>query len=228
MEALEDVESPVPVQIFATDISDRALERARAGEYLESAVRDVTPDRLKRYFVRTPGGYQISKTVRDLCIFARQNVTADPPFSGLDLLSCRNLLIYLDPHLQERIFPAFHYALKRGGFLLLGRSESLGKFGENFHPYDRSNRHLSEGGREGRDSPRRRAAGGAPARRSAAVRAGSAAAAAVEDRRLASRRPGRAEPVRTRRRAPERSLRDRAVPRPHGARISSRLPARRP
>ncbi|HYK42372.1 MAG TPA: chemotaxis protein CheB, partial [Thermoanaerobaculia bacterium] len=140
LEALQDADSAASAQIFATDISERALDRARAGEYLESAMRDVTPDRLKRFFVRTAGGYQISKTVRDLCIFARQNVTADPPFSDLDLLSCRNLLIYLDPDLQERIFPAFHFALKRGGFLLLGRSESLGKFGEHFQTYDRNNR----------------------------------------------------------------------------------------
>jgi two-component system CheB/CheR fusion protein len=140
LDALQESRSLAMVQIFATDISERALESARAGEYLEGAVRDVPPDLLRRFFVRTPAGYQISKAVRDLCVFARQNVAADPPFSGLDLLSCRNLLIYLDPTLQERVFPSFHYALKRGGFLLLGRSESLGKYEKHFQPFDRNNR----------------------------------------------------------------------------------------
>jgi two-component system CheB/CheR fusion protein len=129
-----------PVQLFATDVSETAIEKGRAGAYLENAVVDVSPERLRRFFTRVDGGYQISKAVRDVCIFARQNVAADPPFSNMDLLSCRNLLIYLEPALQRRIVPLFHYALKADGFLLLGRSETLTSYPELFHPIDRNHR----------------------------------------------------------------------------------------
>src|SRR5581483_5272028 len=108
----------LPVQIFATDISHEALEKARAGVYVENISLDVSPDRLRRFFVKNEGGYQINKTVRALCVFARQNVAKDPPFSKLDLISCRNVLIYLEPVLQKRIIPMFHYALKPQGYLL--------------------------------------------------------------------------------------------------------------
>jgi two-component system CheB/CheR fusion protein len=139
-EALQAAASPYSVQIFATDISETALQKARAGEYLENALIDVSEERLRKFFVQTAAGWQISKLIRDVCVFARQNVAADPPFSGLDLLSCRNLLIYLDPTLQQRVFPYFHYALKPGGFLMLGRSESVGVFSDLFEPYDRAHR----------------------------------------------------------------------------------------
>ena len=101
------------VQIFATDISDTALDRARTGVYTEAAVSEISAERLKRFFARTDGGYQVNKSIRDMCIFARQNLVKDPPFSNLDLVSCRNLLIYLGPVLQRRVIPALHYALKR-------------------------------------------------------------------------------------------------------------------
>jgi two-component system CheB/CheR fusion protein len=91
---------------------------------MESAVADVSPPRLRRYFARVSGGYQVSKAVRELCVFARQNITKDPPFSNLDLISCRNVLIYLSPLLQKRVMPIFHYALKPNRFLLLGGSET--------------------------------------------------------------------------------------------------------
>ena len=139
-EALQAAASPYSVQIFATDISETALQKARAGEYLENALIDVSEERLRKFFVQTAAGWQISKMIRDVCVFARQNVAADPPFSGLDLVSCRNLLIYLDPTLQQRVFPYFHYALKPGGFLMLGRSESVGVFSDLFEPYDRAHR----------------------------------------------------------------------------------------
>ncbi|HYR47128.1 MAG TPA: CheR family methyltransferase, partial [Thermoanaerobaculia bacterium] len=129
-----------PVLIFGTDISEAAIDKARAGTYLENAVVDVAPERLKRFFTKVEGGYQISKTLRDVCIFAKQNVATDPPFSNLDLLSCRNLLIYLEPVLQNRIIPYFHYALKPNGFLMLGSSETIGGFGSLFVPFDRGNR----------------------------------------------------------------------------------------
>ena len=127
-----------PVQIFGTDLSDAALERARAGIYPESISVDVSPDRLRKFFTKVNGHYQITRTVRDLCIFARQNLTKDPPFSHLDLLMCRNLLIYLGPALQKKVMRVFHYALKPSGFLVLGMSESVGSSGDLFAPIDRT------------------------------------------------------------------------------------------
>jgi two-component system, chemotaxis family, CheB/CheR fusion protein len=119
-------------QIFATDISDVALDRARIGLYTDAAVSEVSPERLSRFFLRLDGGYQINKSIREMCIFARQNVTKDPPFPNLDLITCRNLLIYLGPELQKRVIPTLHYALKPDGFLMLGGSESLGMFSDHF------------------------------------------------------------------------------------------------
>ncbi len=129
-----------PFQIFATDISDGSLDRARAGLYSEALVAGVSPERLRRFFMRIDGGYQIVKPVREMCIFAKQNVAKDPPFSNLDLISCRNLLIYLGPVLQKRVVPTLHYALKPSGFLLLGGAESLGTYSEYFAPLDKKNR----------------------------------------------------------------------------------------
>jgi two-component system, chemotaxis family, CheB/CheR fusion protein len=122
----------VPFQIFATDISDAALDRARAGLYSDAQVTDISPERLRRFFVRLDGGYQIVKPVREMCVFAKQNVVKDPPFSNLDLVSCRNLLIYLGPVFQNRVIPTLHYALKPEGYVMLGESESLGTFSEYF------------------------------------------------------------------------------------------------
>ena len=121
-----------PMQIFATDLSERAIEKARAGVYPGGIAADVSAARLRRFFAKHDGGFQISKAVRDLCVFARQDVTTDPPFSRLDLISCRNLLIYLGPVLQKRVMPTFHYALNPGGMLLLGGSESVGGFADLF------------------------------------------------------------------------------------------------
>ena len=120
------------VQIFATDISEDVLDRARAGIYPESVVADLLPARLKRFFARVDKGYQVVQSVRATCIFAKQNITKDPPFSGLDLISCRNLLIYLGPELQKRVIPTMHYALKPGAYLMLGGAESLGVFSDYF------------------------------------------------------------------------------------------------
>lgn len=126
-----------PIQIFGTDISETSIKRAREGYYPESIAGDVSEERLRKFFVRSGEGYRVSKTIRDLCVFARQNVAKDPPFSNLDLLSCRNLLIYLGPDLQKRAIPTFHYALKPNGYLLLGRSETIGGFADLFSPVDR-------------------------------------------------------------------------------------------
>jgi two-component system, chemotaxis family, CheB/CheR fusion protein len=129
-----------PFQIFATDISDTSLDRARAGLYADALMVNVSPERLRRFFVRLDGGYQIAKAVREMCIFAKQNVAKDPPFSNLDLVSCRNLLIYLGPVLQKRVVPSLHYALKPSGYLMLGEAESLGTFSEYFTPVDKKNK----------------------------------------------------------------------------------------
>ncbi len=122
----------VPLQVFATDISEPAIDHARAGIYPASIAADVSATRLRRFFVKHDGGFQISKAVRDACVFARQDVTKDPPFSKLDLISCRNLLIYFGPALQQRVIPTFHYALKPDGLLLLGGSETIGGFADLF------------------------------------------------------------------------------------------------
>jgi len=125
------------VQIFATDISDTALERARSGVYSANALQGVSKERLKRFFLRRDGGFQIHKFVREMCIFAKQNVVKDPPFSNLDLISCRNLLIYFGHVLQKRAIPTFYHALKPSGYLMLGPSESLGSFEELFTLVDK-------------------------------------------------------------------------------------------
>ncbi|MCY1333099.1 Chemotaxis response regulator protein-glutamate methylesterase [compost metagenome] len=125
-----------PVQIFGTDISLDALEAARAGRYIENIARNVSPERLRQYFVRDGDHYRIDKSLRDLCTFARHNVVQDPPFSRMDLVSCRNLLIYLDPVLQRHVMPLFHYALRPEGVLMLGPSETVGAFSEYFGVMD--------------------------------------------------------------------------------------------
>jgi two-component system, chemotaxis family, CheB/CheR fusion protein len=128
------------VQIFATDISDFALDRARSGVYALNEASGISKERLNRFFVRHDGGYQIHKSVRELCVFAKQNVVKDPPFSNLDLISCRNLLIYFGPILQKRAIPTFYYALKPRGFLMLGPSESLGSFEDLFTLIDKKHK----------------------------------------------------------------------------------------
>lgn len=120
------------VQIFGTDLSEHAISRARLGVYSSAIEKDVSPERLKRFFKKLDSTYQINRMVRDLCTFARQNITADPPFSHIDLISCRNVLIYLGPELQKRCLPIFHYALNPGGYLILGPSETIGVFGDLF------------------------------------------------------------------------------------------------
>ena len=113
-----------PVQIFASDISEAVIQKARAGRYLENIAEDVSPERLNRYFTEVEGGgYQVSKALRELCVFSRHNLIGDPPFAKLDLISCRNVLIYLGA-VQKNIIPLFHYALKQDGFLMLGQSET--------------------------------------------------------------------------------------------------------
>ena len=140
LEFLGDRASSTPIQIFATDIDDKAIDKARPGIYPESIRDDIAPGRLQRFFVKTPGGYQISKTIRDMCVFALQNVIKDPPFSRLDLICCRNLMIYLGAVLQKKVLPTFHYALRPGRFLMLGTSETIGSFADLFATVDKKSK----------------------------------------------------------------------------------------
>ena len=115
-----------PIQVFGTDISAAAIARARAGQYRESALKKVSPEYLRQFFIKVDQGYRVSKRVREVCVFARQDLCKDPPFSRMDLISCRNVLIYLERDLQNRLIRMFHYALQPNGYLLLGKSETLG------------------------------------------------------------------------------------------------------
>ncbi|MBE7159392.1 MAG: protein-glutamate O-methyltransferase CheR, partial [Rhodospirillales bacterium] len=128
------------IQIFGTDASEDNVHKARLGIYAESITNEVSQERLRRFFSKTEKGYQINKRVRDLCIFARQNLCTDPPFSRLDLVSCRNVLIYFGPDLQRRVISTFHYALRRDGFLLLGNSESIREYTDLFSVMDRTHK----------------------------------------------------------------------------------------
>jgi two-component system CheB/CheR fusion protein len=144
LEFLEEKQTNYPIKILATDLNEAALEKARSGIYLDNIEGDVSPQRLRRFFVRTNGHYQISKAVRDLCVFSKHNMVTDPPFSHLDLVSCRNVLIYLDIPLQKRVLPILHYALKVDGFLFLGASENIGPFTELFEVVDSKQRIFSK------------------------------------------------------------------------------------
>ncbi len=128
------------LQIFATDLNEALLNKARAGLYTKGQVEDVSPERLRRFYVEEDGGYRISKSLRDTVIFARQNLLSDPPFSRMDLISCRNLLIYLQTSLQMKVVPTFHYALRPNGFLFLGASESVGAWKDLFDPIDKKHK----------------------------------------------------------------------------------------
>ena len=120
------------IQIFGTDLSETAIEIARMGIYPPNRLAGISPQRLRRFFIQMEGGYQISKRIREMCVFARHDLGSDPPFSSLDLISCRNVLIYFAPPLQKRVLPLFHYSLKPTGFLLLGSSESVGDASDLF------------------------------------------------------------------------------------------------
>ena len=132
------------LQVFATDINERLLEKARYGLYAKALVQDLSPERLRRFFQEEEGGYRISKSLREMVVFARHNLIADPPFSRMDLISCRNLLIYLELNLQQKAFLTWHYALKPHGFLVLGASESVGGFTDLFEPVDRKQKIFSK------------------------------------------------------------------------------------
>jgi two-component system, chemotaxis family, CheB/CheR fusion protein len=144
LEHLGDQAAGVPIQIFGTDISEAAIERARAGTYSQGSVAEVSRDRLRRFFVKVNGEYQIAKSLREMCIFARQDLAADPPFSRMDLISCRNVLIYMGPVLHKKLMSIFHYALKPTGLLILGKSESISGFSDLFTPVGRKHKIYSK------------------------------------------------------------------------------------
>jgi two-component system CheB/CheR fusion protein len=135
-EAMGMIKQNYNIQIFASDIDVQAIEYARLGTYPDSIAADVSQDRLNQYFVKEDKTYKIKKRIRDMIIFAVQNVIKDPPFSKIDFLSCRNLLIYMDGELQKEVLPLFHYTLNPDGVLFLGPSESIGGFTDLFHPID--------------------------------------------------------------------------------------------
>ena len=125
------------IQIFATDIDAEAIEKARAGVYPDSIVADVSAERLGRFFAHEESTYRVRKTIRDMVVFAKQDVLKDPPFSRMDLISCRNLLIYMGAELQKKLLPLFHYALNQNGYLFLGNSETIGEFLDLFAAVDK-------------------------------------------------------------------------------------------
>ncbi|HET6984428.1 MAG TPA: CheR family methyltransferase, partial [Myxococcaceae bacterium] len=140
LEFLDDSARRHPIQIFGSDISERAVQTARKGAYPDTVMRDVSEERRRRFFTKVESGYRINKNVRELCVFVRHDLARDPPFSKLDLVSCRNVLIYFGQALQRRVLPTLHYALRQGGFLLLGRAESLPGFRRYFSPIDKNNK----------------------------------------------------------------------------------------
>ena len=128
------------MQIFATDLDYEAIDKAREGVFSDNIAEDMSEERLNRYFVKVNRGYQVSKNIRDMVIFAQQNMIKDPPFTKIDILTCRNLLIYLTPEMQKKLIPLFHYSLNPGGYLFLGSAEAVGNFTDLFKPIDRKSR----------------------------------------------------------------------------------------
>ena len=138
-EHMEALKQSYTIQVFATDIDNRAIATARSGLYPASIAADLSPQRLARFFTAVPDGsaYRIHKGIRDMLVFSEQDVIKDPPFSRLDLISCRNLLIYMGAELQKRLIPLFHYVLRPGGILFLGTSEGVGDCADLFAVLDR-------------------------------------------------------------------------------------------
>jgi len=152
LECLGDA-SGTPIQLFATDVSESMVARAREGIYPPAALEGVAGERLARFFTKTDGGYRVSKALRQMCVFSRQNVAHDPPFSRLDLVSCRNLLIYLGASLQRKVLSVFHYALNPGGILFLGSNETTTPAADLFEAADRKHRIFTKKPLSGRPQP---------------------------------------------------------------------------
>jgi two-component system CheB/CheR fusion protein len=140
IEVMQSLGKAAKVEIFATDISDSALRKARIGYYDQTIESHVSPERRLQFFTRDGLGYRVKQSLRDSCVFARHDVTSDPPFSRVDLISCRNVLIYLGPSIQKRILGTFHFALAPGGYLLLGNAETIGAAADLFSVIDKQGR----------------------------------------------------------------------------------------
>ena len=139
-ELQEKKPTPIPFQIFASDLSIEAISNARTAEYTLNQLKNISPKRLQRFFIKAKDKYIISRALRDVCIFAQHNILGDPPFSRMDLISCRNFMIYLDHAAQKKALATFHYALKEGGALMLGKSETIGTSTDLFTPLDKKYR----------------------------------------------------------------------------------------
>lgn len=143
-EYMETTGQHIQLQLFATDLNNSCIEKARTGTYPKTIIEDVSKERLERFFVEVEGGYRIIKSIRDLCIFSKHNILTDPSFSRMDVISCRNVLIYLEPVLQEHVMSVLHYALKPGGTLWLGGSETIGSYRNLFEVKDARNKFYSK------------------------------------------------------------------------------------
>ncbi|MCK5100936.1 MAG: hypothetical protein KAR45_22695, partial [Desulfobacteraceae bacterium] len=135
-EFLEESKSKVTVQFFGTDLVERHITKARLGLYPDRITKEVSKERLEKFFDKTSQGWKVTKHIREMCVFAIQNIAQDPPFSNIDLVSCRNVLIYFDTVFLEIAIPLFHFSLKPSGFLLLGTSETMGRFPQFFNVID--------------------------------------------------------------------------------------------
>ena len=140
LEEIASAKRNVKLQVFASDVDDDALAIARNGLYPESIAKDVSPARLERFFVKEDHGYRVTRELRETVVFTTQDLLADAPFSRLDFVSCRNVLIYLRPEVQEKVLSLFHFALREGGILVLGASEAVGAFGDRFEPISKRQR----------------------------------------------------------------------------------------
>ena len=153
LEFLEDSQVDCKVQIFGTDISKPAISKARSGIYTKSEIENLSPMRIERFFSRVDNNFQIKKEVREMCIFSIHNFLKDPPFGKMDLISCRNVLIYLQPYLQKKALTTFHYALKKEGYLLLGKSETTGNAPDLFNPSEKSHKIFTPRDKSGKFVP---------------------------------------------------------------------------
>jgi two-component system CheB/CheR fusion protein len=136
-EYLESKKSDFKIQLFATDISEKSIIKARNGIYSKSEINGLTPERIQKYFLRLNGVFQVDKVIRNMCIFAAHNFLKDPPFARMDLITCRNVLIYMEPILQKKALTTFHYALNEKGYLLLGKSETTSSASDLFMAFDK-------------------------------------------------------------------------------------------
>lgn len=137
---MEDKSSDRRIQIFASDISEIDINRARAGKFTKAEVQMISDIRLEKYFTEVNGSFLVNKSIRDMCVFAAQNFLKDPPFAKIDLISCRNVLIYINSFLQKKALTTFHYSLQKNGFLMLGKSETPSVVAESFATFTRNHK----------------------------------------------------------------------------------------